>query len=140
MQLRVGVNIGEVIVDEGDIFGEGVNIAARLEAVCEPGGIAISDNVHEQVMGKLTGHFHDAGLHDVKNISRPIKVWRWADDASASGANVTGVDPKAEISVKPSIAVLPFKNMSGDPDQEFIADGVAEDIITALSRYRWLTT
>ena len=133
MQLRIGVNIGEVIVDGEDIYGDGVNVAARLETLCEAGGVAISGNVHEQVRGKLDERFADAGEHEVKNIVRPIQVWRWAEIASAE-QNVTDGEPLL-LPDKPSIVILPFNNMSGDPEQEYFADGTTEDITTELSRF-----
>ena len=133
MQLRIGVNIGEVIVDGEDIYGDGVNVAARLETLCEAGGVAISGNVHEQVQGKLDERFADAGEHEVKNIVRPIQVWRWAEIASAE-QNVTDGEPLL-LPDKPSIVILPFNNMSGDPEQEYFADGTTEDITTELSRF-----
>jgi adenylate cyclase len=135
MELRIGVNIGEVIVDGDDIFGEGVNIAARLETLCEPGGVALSGNVHEQVHGKLDESLEDGGEHEVKNIARPIRVWRWSEDGGAGPAATAG--ESLALPDKPSIAVLPFDNMSRDPEQEYFSDGIAEDIITALSRIRW---
>ncbi len=135
MQLRIGVNIGEVIVDGDDIYGDGVNLAARLESLCEPSGISLSSNVYEQVQGKLDAHFEDAGQHEVKNIARPVSVWRWSDTDSDE-LTPTATEPLA-LPDKPSIAVLPFDNMSGDPEQEYFADGITEDIITALSKFRW---
>ena len=125
-----------VVVDGDDIHGDGVNVAARLEALCEPGGVALSGNVHEQVQGKLEVHFEDAGEHEVKNITRPIRVWRWSETVTQE---MSGTPDNAEalpLPAKPSIAVLPFNNMSGDPEQEYFSDGIAEDIITALSKFR----
>ena len=119
MLLRIGVNIGEVIVDGEDIYGDGVNIAARLETLCDPGGAALSGNVHEQVQGKLGETFEDAGEHEVKNLARPIRVWRWLQTAiDASTVAESGPFPLPD---KPSIAVLPFNNMSGDPEQDYFA-------------------
>jgi TolB-like protein/cytochrome c-type biogenesis protein CcmH/NrfG len=132
MELRMGINIGEVIVDGDDIHGEGVNIAARLEALSEPGGVALSGNVHEQVQGKLDESFEDAGEHEVKNITRPIRVWRWSGERATAAPS-----PPPALPDKPSIAVLPFDNMSGDAEQEYFSDGITEDIITGLSRVRW---
>ena len=135
MQLRIGINIGEVIVDGDDIFGDGVNVAARLQGIAAPGGIAISGNVHEQVAGKLDVSFADDGAHEVKNIAQAVRVWRWSPDG------ITPTEPAAVLSAsaggKPSIAVLPFDNMSGDPEQEYFSDGIAEDLITALSKFHW---
>jgi len=133
MLLRVGVNIGEVVVDGDTIYGDGVNVAARLQAIAEPGGIAISGNVQEQIQGKLDTVFEDAGPHNVKNIARPIHVWHWRA-AMAEGAAKQSVSQPLALPDKPSIAVLPFDNMSGDPEQEYVADGITEDIITALSK------
>ncbi len=130
MRLRIGVNIGEVIVDGDDIFGDGVNIAARLEALCAPGGIAISANVHEQVLSKLDIAFEDAGEHAVKNISRPIRVWRWTE-----GVQAAAVATPTALPDRPGIVVLPFDNMSGDGEQAYFSDGITEDITTELSRF-----
>jgi adenylate cyclase len=137
MLLRVGVNIGEVVIDGGDIFGDGVNLAARLQALAMPGGICISGKVRDEIEGKLTAVFVDAGAHEVKNISRPVSVWRWAAESRTDTPSTEVATPPLSLPDKPSIAVLPFDNMTGDPDQEFFADGMAEDIITALSRMPW---
>ena len=136
MLLRIGVNIGEVIVDGADIYGDGVNIAARLQEIAEPGGIAISGKVQDEVAGKLETTFADDGPHDVKNIAKPVHVWRWSPDG-LEPVQRPAVKQGAELSLpdKPSIAVLPFDNMSGDPEQEYFADGITEDIIAALSRF-----
>ncbi len=134
MLVRIGINIGEVIVDGNDIFGDGVNVAARLQELAEPGGVMISANVHEQVEGKHDERFEDAGAHQVKNIVRPINVWRWAPGAAESVSPAIGSSQVLPLPDKPSIAVLPFENMSGDPEQEYFADGISEDIITALSK------
>ena len=138
MLLRIGVNIGEVVVDGDDIFGDGVNIAARLQAVAEPGGVAISGKVHHEVVDKLAASFADDGVHQVKNIAQPVQVWRWSPDGNGGASKASA--PVAELTLpdKPSIAVLPFDNMSGDPEQEYFADGITEDIITDLSRFQQL--
>ena len=133
IRLRIGVNLGDIIVEGSDIYGDGVNIAARLEGLAEPGGICVSAKVYEEVKNKLSISFKDMGAQAVKNIQEPIRVYSWTINGSSTGS----VGPKAglPLSDKPSIAVLPFSNMSGDPEREFFADGIAEDIITALSRF-----
>ena len=142
ISFRMGINLGDVIVEPGDIFGDGVNIAARLEALAEPGGICISGVVHNQVRDKLPYLFEDIGAQSLKNIDRPVHVYRIRIAAAAPAlptAAPTAV-PESPLPLpdKPSIAVLPFNNMSGDPEQEYFADGMVEEIITALSRIRWL--
>jgi len=131
--LRIGINLGDVIGEGSDIYGKGVNIAARLESLAEPGGIAVSRNVHEQVVNKIDIAMDDLGKQQLKNIAQPVRVYR-----ARSTANMA--PPKASFahSDKPSIAVLPFQNMSGDQEQEYFADGIVEEIITELSRLRWL--
>ena len=138
IEYRVGVNLGDVIVDGDDIFGDGVNIAARLQEIAEPGGICISEKVHGEVHGKLRVEFADGGAQQVKNIAQPIHVWQWP--TNNIGAALLPVTDGAPLPLpdKPSIAVLPFANMSGDLDQEYFADGITEDIITNLSQIRWL--
>jgi len=137
IQLRIGINLGDVIVEGGDIYGDGVNVAARLEGLAAPGGICIADRVHEQVESRLDCHFTDAGEQTIKNIARPIRIWRWsAGSAEHAGEPRTG--KALPLPDKPSIAVLPFTNMSGDPEQEYFSDGITEDIITELSRFRSL--
>jgi len=131
IRLRIGINLGDVIIDGDDIYGDGVNVAARLETLAEPGGIAISGMVHEGLGNRIDVDFSDAGEHQVKNIARPIRVFRWSPASTAA----PGAKAKP-LSEKPSIAVLPFNNMSGDPEQEYFSDGIAEDIITALSHFR----
>ena len=129
MRFRIGINFGNIVVDGGDILGEGVNIAARLEALADPGGIAVSGTVHDQVQGKLDADFSNDGEHKVKNIRRPVRVWRWTPEAPPTAMPVTV--PSGEM---PSIAVLPFANMSSDVEQEFFCASIAEDVITALSQ------
>ena len=136
IDLRIGVNLGDVIVEGDDIHGEGVNIAARLEALAKPGGICISAKVHDEVRGKLDCTFEDMGEQSVKNIARPIRAYRLRLGTAAESASAAR--PSLSLPDKPSIAVLPFQNMSGDPEQEYFADGMVEEIITALSRIRWL--
>lgn len=140
MLLRIGVNIGEVIVDGEDIYGDGVNVAARMQEIADPGGIAISDIVRGQVHDKLDVAFADAtftddGDHEVKNIAQAVRVWRWSADDRPSSSPAAGAGarplPPPEI---PSIAVLPFDNMSSEEEHRYFADGIAEDIITALSK------
>ncbi len=135
MLLRIGVNIGEVIIDGDDIYGDGINVAARLQEIAEPGGIAVSGNIHEQVVGKLDADFADDGQHELKNITRPVAVWRWST-LEANTQVATAIDTPLALPDKPSIAVLPFDNMSGDPEQEYFADGLTEDLITALAAWR----
>jgi adenylate cyclase len=136
IEFRIGVNLGDVIVEGDDIFGDGVNVAARLEALAEPSGICISAIVHDQVQGKLDCDFDDIGEQSLKNITRPVRVYRVRDASAASN----GPPQPATLPLpdKPSIAALPFANLSGDPEQEYFADGMVEEIITALARIRWL--
>jgi adenylate cyclase len=136
IKFRIGINLGDVIVEPEDIFGDGVNIAARLEALAEPGGICISRVVRDQIRDKLPYVFDDMGEQSVKNIARPVRIYRLRLDEEAKADSV----PKLSLPLpeKPSIAVLPFQNMSGDPEQEYFADGMVEEIITALCRIRWL--
>ncbi|MDJ0947417.1 MAG: adenylate/guanylate cyclase domain-containing protein [Alphaproteobacteria bacterium] len=139
IRFRVGINVGDVIIDEDDIFGDGVNVAARLEALAEPGEICVSGTVREHVGEKLPVQFADLGEHTVKNIARPIHVYRI--DSRADTDPVQEDKAASEVLAvpdRPSIAVLPFANMSGDPEQEYFADGMVEDIITGLSRINWL--
>jgi adenylate cyclase len=140
IEFRIGINVGDIVVEDGDIFGDGVNVAARLEGLADPGGICVSARVQEDAAGRLDLTFDDLGDQSLKNIARPVRVYRvrlaeaekTPESAPIDGA---GVLPLPD---KPSIAVLPFANMSGDPDQEYFADGMVEEIITALSRIRWL--
>ena len=132
---RVGINLGDIVIDGEDILGDGVNVAARLQEIAEPGGIALSDRVHEDVRDRLDAVFADDGEHALKNIARPIRVWRWSAKAQQAGP-ISGHKAAVRAGAdKPSIVVLPFENMSGDAEQEFFADGLSEDIITALSRF-----
>jgi TolB-like protein len=133
IEFRIGINVGDIIIDDDDIYGDGVNVAARLEGMAEPGGICVSDRVQEDVRGKLDALFEDAGERQLKNIARPVRVYRIRLDGEAAAAA-----RPLPLPDRPSIAVLRFQNMSGDPEQEYFADGVVEDIISALSRIRWL--
>ncbi len=136
---RVGVNLGDIVIDGDDILGDGVNIAARLEGLAEPGGICVSDVVYQSVRGKLDIGFDDLGAQEVKNIAEPVRVHRiQLGDPGAATVTLEAGRVSLDLPDKPSIAVLPFDNMSGDPEQEYFADGIAEDIITGLSRMRWL--
>jgi len=135
IEFRIGINLGDVIVEDGDIHGDGVNVAARLEALAEPGGICVSRVVRDQVRDKLDIAFEDLGEQALKNIARPVRVFRVRPDAAVSAVSPA---PALALPDKPSIAVLPFENMSGDPEQEYFADGMVEDIITGLSRIKWL--
>src|SRR5260370_31730503 len=135
MEWRIGIHIGDVLVEGDDILGDGVNIAARLEGIAEPGGICISDDAFRQVRGKIQAEFADIGEQNLKNIARPLRVYR-VRDAGAAEKSLSA--PALSLPDKPSIAVLPFQNMSGDAEQEYFADGMVEEIIPALSRIRCL--
>jgi TolB-like protein len=133
IEFRIGINVGDIITDRGDIFGDGVNVAARLEGIAEPGGICVSGRVQEDVEGKLEVAFENAGEQQLKNIARPVRIYRVRLSGGAPSSR-----PALPLPDKPSIAVLPFQNMSGDPEQDYFADGMVEEITTALSRMRWL--
>jgi adenylate cyclase len=137
IEFRMGINVGDIIIEDGDIFGDGVNVAARLEALAEPCGICISAAVHEQVRDKLDFTFEDMGDRQVKNIARPVRTYRIAIPKAAAPTSAVPATP-LPLPEKPSIAVLPFQNMSGDREQDYFADGTVEDIITALSRFKSL--
>src|ERR1700692_122709 len=143
MLFRIGINLGDILIEGDDILGDGVNVAARLEGIAKPGGICVSASAYDQVRGKVEVEFTDLGEQRLKNIDRPVRVY------TAKSRGHTGmVAPDAPshhyvqeplpLPDKPSIAVLPFQNMSGDPEQEYFADGMVEEIITALSRFKWL--
>jgi adenylate cyclase len=157
IELRVGINVGDIVVEDGHIFGDGVNVAARLEGLAEPGGIRVSARVQEDAAGRLDLAFEDMGEQALKNISRPVRAYRVRSESplpdppprspdqvrggegSAHSARVGAAEPPPlPLPDKPSIAILPFANMSGDPAQEYFVDGMVEEIITALSRIRWL--
>lgn len=138
IEFRMGVNLGDVIVQDDDVYGDGVNVAARLEALAEPGGICVSGDVYRQCRGKIEFTFADLGQQRLKNIAEPVQVWSWLTTSQKSSPANEPAAAEAVLS-RPAIAVLPFKNLSGESDQEYFADGVSEDIIAALSRNRWLT-
>jgi TolB-like protein/class 3 adenylate cyclase len=150
MRFRIGINLGDVIHDETRIYGDGINVAARLEGLAEAGGVLLSQAVHDQVRDRLRLEFDDLGERELKNIARPVRVYRLrspadapatlARDVAPAPLRPTGPGPSVAppLSEKPSIAVLPFTNMSGDPEQEYFVDGIVEDIITGLSRIKWL--
>ena len=134
IDFRIGINVGDIIIDEGDVYGDGVNIAARLEGIADRGGICISDDTFRQVRDKIDVGFDDAGERQLKNIERPVRVYR-----VQLGKTVQRVERAPASTKRPSIAVLPFQNMSGDPEQEYFADGMVDEIITGLSRIKWLS-
>ncbi len=138
LRLRIGVNLGDIIVEGSDIYGDGVNVAARLEGLADPGGICISGPAFDTVDGKVDLVFEDVGEQQMKNIAKPVRVYRLASGSPQDGPPTHPAEP-LPLPDKPSIAVLPFDNMSGDPEQEYFADGITEDIITELSRNRWMT-
>jgi adenylate cyclase len=158
IELRIGINLGDVIVEGDDLYGDGVNIAARIEALADAGGVFVSNTVHDHVRDRLPFVFEDLGEQQVKNIARPVRVYRVRATLTHPAASAPGSplsrnagegaerqrreagegNPALPLPDKPSIAVLPFANMSGDPEQEYFADGMVEEIITALSRIRWL--
>jgi len=136
--LRIGINLGDVIIEGDDIYGDGVNIAARLEPAAEPGGICISSIVNESIGNRIDVRFQDGGDISVKNIDRPIRIWKWHPATTAAARQSNGADPRLKAA-NASIAILPFTNMSGDPEQEYFSDGITEDIITDLSKIAGLT-
>jgi adenylate cyclase len=140
VEFRIGIHVGDIIFDDNDIFGDGVNIAARLEGISDAGGVCISDDTYRQIRGKVEIVFDDIGPQALKNILEPMRAWRIRIDANAFALsqNVSFETHPLALPDKPSIAVLPFQNMSGDPEQEYFADGMVEDIITGLSRSRSL--
>jgi adenylate cyclase len=141
IEFRIGIHVGDIIIADDDIFGDGVNIAVRLEGIAEPGGICISDDAHRQVRGKVEGTFEDMGSQNLKNIAEPMRVWRIPKrSVSASGMPAYPSSGYAALPLPegPSIAILPFQNMSGDPDQDYFADGMVDEITTALSRFKSL--
>ena len=131
IEFRIGINVGDIIIDEGDIYGDGVNIAARVETLARPGAVCLSDNAYQQIKGKLSLDVSDMGEQQLKNIALPVRVYSIRLDGTPARAALALPD-------KPSIAVLPFQNMSDDTEQDYFADGMVEDIITGLSRIKWL--
>ncbi len=132
IEFRIGIHVGDIIFDDNDIFGDGVNIAARLEGISDPGGVCISDDAQRQIRTKVDVAFHDMGPQTLKNIAEPMRTWSARLDGDAPSPANPSTSPIQPLALpdKPSIAVLPFQNMSGDPDQEYFADGMVEDIIT----------
>jgi adenylate cyclase len=139
IEFRIGIHVGDIIIDDGDIFGDGVNIAARLEGIAEPGGVCVSDDAYRQIRGKVGITFDDMGSRTLKNIAEPMRAWRLRVEANSSELVTPRTETAQRLALpdKPSIAVLPFQNMSGDPEQDYFADGMVEDIITALSQVKW---
>ena len=133
LQLRIGVHVGDVLIQGDDLLGDGVNVVARLEAAASPGTVCLSLDAFRHIEGKLPFAFDDIGEHSLKNIARPMRLYRWASTA----AKLLPIAPPA-LPDRPSIAVLPFPNMSGEPEQEYFVDGMVEDILSALSHVRWL--
>ncbi|WJR77963.1 adenylate/guanylate cyclase domain-containing protein [Bradyrhizobium sp. NP1] len=140
IEFRIGIHVGDIIIEDDDIFGDGVNIAVRLEGIAEPGGVSISDDAHRQVRGKVESTLEDMGSQSLKNIAEPMRAWRVRIGPSSSPATKPPTETAQPLALpdKPSIAVLPFTNMSGDPEQDYFADGMVEEIITALSHFRQL--
>jgi adenylate cyclase len=145
IEFRIGIHVGDIIIDDNDIFGDGVNVAARVENECEPGGICLSGNAFEQIRGKTDFTFDDLGEKGLKNIERPVRLYAVQGTTSAATTTTAAIsimqsDKSKPLTLpdKPSIAILPFQNMSGDPEQEYFADGIVEDITSALSRFKSL--
>jgi TolB-like protein/class 3 adenylate cyclase len=142
IRFRMGIHVGDIIIDDNDIFGDGVNIAARLEGIAEPGGVCISDDAHRQIRGKVDIPFEDMGSQTLKNIAEPMRVWRMRISGEAVSASPQSASfgplQSRPFPDKPSIAVLPFQNISGDHEQEYFADGIAEDVLTTLSKIQEL--
>jgi adenylate cyclase len=134
IELRIGINLGDVIVEGDHLYGDDVNIAARVEALADAGGVLVSNTVHDHVRDRLPFLFEDLGEQQVKNIARPVRVYRVRETDAAKSPSA----PALPLPDKPSIAVLPFANMSGDPEQEYFADGMVEEITTAIARLPWL--
>jgi adenylate cyclase len=137
IELRIGINLGDVIVEGDDLYGDGVNIAARIEALADAGGVFVSNTVHDQVRDRLPFVFEDLGEQQVKNIARPVRVYRVRDAGAAKSPSALA-PPALPLPDKPSIAVLPFQNLTGDTEQDYFVDGIVEEITTAISRLPWL--
>ena len=139
LSFRIGLNVGDVIIDGEDLYGDGVNIAARLEGLAEPGGVLVSGNVHDHVAGRLSCRFEPMGEQHLKNIDRPVRVYQVLSEHAEAASNRTPAASSADSDREhPSIVVLPFANMSGESEQDFFVEGLTEDIITELSRFRQL--
>ena len=137
IEFRIGIHVGDIIIDDNDIFGDGVNVAARLEGIAEPGGVCMSNDAYRQVRGKVEIVCDDMGPQHLKNIAEHLQAWR-VQLTGQINSTASALNFRSQLPDKPSIAVLPFQNMTGDPEQEYFADGMVEDIITALSRFKWL--
>jgi adenylate cyclase len=133
IEFRIGINVGDVIIDEDDMYGDGVNIAARVETLARPGAVCLSDNAYQQIKGKLSCDAVDMGERQLKNIAQPVRVYHVRSDDEAPHR------PEPSLASKPAVAVLPFTNQNRDPDEDYFADGISEDITTSLSKHRWLT-
>src|SRR5262245_17205014 len=138
LQLRIGIHLGDVVDKAGDLFGSAVNVAARLEGIAQPRGIVVSAAVRDAIAGKLGASFSDLGLQTLKNIEEPLRAYGLSPRAGSLSSGVSRTGEALPLPSKPSIAVLPFDNLSGDREQEYFADGIVEEIITALSRFRGL--
>ncbi len=136
IQLRIGVNLGDVIIEGSDIYGDGVNVAARLQELALPGGVVLSATAFEHAEAKVDIGFHDGGEHELKNIAKPVRIYHWSDDDTSRQPKILGTDNTPPLPHGPSVAVLPFENKSGDPDQAYFADGITENIINGLTRFR----
>ena len=138
IEFRIGIHVGDIIIDDNDIFGDGVNVAARLESIADPGGVCMSDDAYRQIRGKVDIAFGDMGSQDLKNIAEPVRAWRiqFSDTSALTSPKDVSVGSRQVLAVpeKPSIAVLPFQNMSGDSDQDYFSDGLVDDILTSLSK------
>ena len=136
ISFRIGIHLGDVMVEEDDLYGDGVNVAARLQGMCEPGGVALSEDAYRQVRDRMDLEWRDGGEQKAKNIARPLRIWHWTGTETAVKEKFFTAETPLALPEKPSIAVLPFVNLSGDPDQDFFSDGITEDLISALSRIR----